>query len=328
MSSPKILVTGSSGFLGAWVVRDLIERGVDFVLFDRDPDLRRLEALVPGPLPDVTFETGDVADDELVVATASKHGVTSILHLAALQMPFCRPNPMLGARVNILGTLAVFEAARRLDHVTKVVYASSAAVIGPEEFYEGRQVTDRDALSPATHYGVFKQANEGAARVYHLDHGVASIGLRPWTVYGLGRDQGLTSDATRAIKAALLGRPFTLRYSGKNALQYAGDVAAAFVESALDERDVCRTFNLRGEVEEMTDFVARIETLLPEAKGLITLSGGQIPVAYDIDDSDLRAFLPDLRRTSVAEGIAATLADFRRLRGEGRLETRELDEGL
>jgi len=326
MSTRKILVTGSSGFLGAWVVRDLIKRGVDFVLFDRDPSLRRLEALLPDPLPEVTLETGDVADDNQVVEIASRHGVTAILHLAALQMPFCRPNPMLGARVNVLGTLAVFEAARRLDHVQKVVYASSAAVIGPSEFYQGRQVTDADALSPATHYGVFKQANEGAARVYHLDHGVSSIGLRPWTVYGLGRDQGLTSDATRAVKAALLGRPFTLRYSGLNALQYAGDVAATFVAAALDSRRVCRTFNLRGEVEHMTDFVARIEALLPTAKGLIQLSGGQIPVAYDMDDADLRAFLPDLPRTSLADGIAATLADFRRLQAAGRLDAAELDE--
>ena len=53
---------------------------------------------------------------------------------------------------------------------------------------------------PTTHYGVFKRANEGNARVYYLDHGLNSVGLRPLTVYGVNRDTGLTSDPTKAKK--------------------------------------------------------------------------------------------------------------------------------
>ena len=269
-SKDRILVTGASGFLGAWVVRELIRRQVPCVLFDRDPDLRRLDDLLPGR-PDLPVETGDIADLPTILDVVRRHEPTAVIHLAALQMPFCRPNPMLGAQVNVLGTLAVFEAARQLGSIRQIVYASSAAVIGPEEYYQGRTVTDESPLAPATHYGVFKQANEGAARVYFNDHKVSSIGLRPWTVYGLGRDQGLTSDATRAIKAALLGRPYKLRYSGRNALQFARDVAAAFVLCALDSRQVGKTFNLRGDVIEMTDFIQTLEELLPQSKGLIEL---------------------------------------------------------
>jgi nucleoside-diphosphate-sugar epimerase len=262
-----------------------------------------------------------------VLDVVGRHRPTAIIHLAALQIPFCRPNPMKGATVNVLGTLAVFEAARQLGFVRKLVYASSAAVIGPERLYGGRMVGDDAPLSPATHYGVFKQANEGAARVYFLDHGVSSIGLRPWTVYGLGRDQGVTSDATRAIKAALLGRPYTIRYSGRNALQYAGDVAACFVECALDTRAVQKTFNLRGQVVAMEAFISEIERQLPGAASLLKLSGEPIPVACDLDDSELRAFLPNLVETPLAEGISRTLADFRRLQAAGRLSTADLDEG-
>ncbi len=314
VADERILVTGASGFLGAWIVRDLLERGVECVLFDRDPSLRRLDDLIPNR-PELTVETGDIADADLLTEVAERRGVTRILHLAALQIPSCRPNPMNGARVNVLGTLAVFEAARRLERVRKVVYASSAAVIGPEEFYGKRTVTDRDALAPATHYGVFKQCNEGAAQVYFRDEGVPSIGLRPWTVYGLGRDQGLTSDATQAIAAAIEGRRFTIRYSGRNALQYAGDVAAAFVLSTLDDRAVCRTFNLRGEVVEMDAFVALIEAVIPGAKGLIEVSGDPIPVACDLDDSEYRSFLPDAPSTSLEEGIRRTVDDLRRVQG-------------
>ena len=309
----KILVTGASGFLGAWIVRDLVERGVDCVLFDRDSDLRRLDDLMPDR-PNLVLETGDIAEASDVLGAVERHGITRIIHLAALQIPGCRPDPMQGARVNVLGTLSVFEAARRIGHVRKVVYASSAAVIGPEEFYSGRTVKDDDPLSPATHYGVFKQCNEGNARVYWLDDGVSSIGLRPWTVYGLGRDQGVTSDATQAIAAAMDGRPFTIRYSGRNALQFAGDVGGAFVLSALDDRPVCRTFNLRGHVVEMKEFIARIDAVIPGSKDLITLSGDPIPVACDLDDADFRAFLPHAPTTSLEEGIRHTVDGLRRVK--------------
>lgn len=324
--SSKILVTGASGFLGAWVVRNLEERGLDYVLFDRDPELRRLDDLLPERPANLALETGDIADLDTVLDVVRRHEPTAVIHLAALQMPFCRPNPMLGARVNVLGTLAVFEAARQLDSIQKVVYASSAAVIGPEDFYDGGTVGNDAPLSPATHYGVFKQANEGAARVYFLDHGVSSIGLRPWTVFGLGRDQGLTSDATRAIKAALLGREYTIRYSGRNALQFAGDVANAFVECAVDERAIQKNFNLRGQVVEMADFIAELDRRLPGAAELIKLSGGPIPVACDLDDSELRGFFPSLPETPLDEGISRTLADFRRLQAAGRLSTADLEE--
>ncbi len=325
-SADRILVTGASGFLGAWTVRELVRRDVPCVLFDRDPELRRMDDLVPGRPDEIPVETGDIADLPTVLDVVRRHEPTAVIHLAALQMPYCRPNPMEGARVNVLGTLAVFEAARQLDSIRQVVYASSAAVIGPEDLYGGKRVTDDSPLAPATHYGVFKQANEGAARVYFRDHGVSSIGLRPWTVYGLGRDQGLTSDATRAIKAALLGRPYTMRYSGRNALQFARDVAAAFVLCALDARQVGRTFNLRGDVVEMTDFVHTLEELLPQSKGLIRLSGGPIPVACDLDDAELCKFLPALPRTPLDQGVDQTIADFRRLHESGRLSTHDLED--
>ncbi len=321
----RILLTGASGFIGAWVARELLQRQVPFVLFDRDPDLRRLDALVPGRPDDLPLETGDIADAGLLTSLVERHRVTSIIHLAALQMPFCRPDPLEGARVNVLGTLAAFEAARRTGRVKQLVYASSAAVIGPEEYYGGKTVANDAPLAPATHYGVFKQANEGSARVYHLDHGISSVGLRPWTVFGLGRDQGLTSDATKAIKAAVLGRPFTIRYGGRNALQYARDVAATFVLSALSAKPGAHAFNLRGEVVEMTDYVAEIERVIPAAKGMIKTEGGPIPVACDLDDAPLQAFLPALPRTSLRQGIESTAADFRRLLDAGTIGAADLE---
>ncbi len=321
----SILVTGSSGFIGAWIVKDLLERQKKLVLFDRDTSQRRLVDIMPGDPRNLTTVAGDIADLSTLRDLIDQHEVTSIIHLAGLQIPTCRADPLAGAQVNVGGTLAVFEAARAAGTVEQVVYASSAAVIGPEACYPPGRIPNDAPLYPATHYGVFKQCNEGNAHIYFQDHGINSVGLRPWTVYGVGRDQGVTSDATRAIKSAAVGRPFMFRYSGRNALQYAGDVAASFVLSALTPAEGARTYNLRGTVVEMTDYIQQIEDLHPTAKGLITLSGDAIPVACDLDDAELRAYLPDLPDTSLRDGIRQTLESFQSMQDSGTLDTADLD---
>ena len=86
---------------------------------------------------------------------------------------------------------------------------------------------------PTTHYGVYKQANEGTARVYALDDGHRrASALRPMTVYGAGRDQGLTSSPTTAIAAAVLGMPYTIAFGGRTLYQYAEDVARTLLAAS------------------------------------------------------------------------------------------------
>ena len=136
---------------------------------------------------------GDIADLNAVERSLDEHAITHVIHLAALQVPFVRADPPLGARVDVLGTVNVFEAVRRRkDRLAPLVYASSIAALG-------------DGDHPSTLYGVFKWANEGTGERYFEDYGVSSIGLRPHTVYGPGRDQGLTSAPTTALVAAAAG---------------------------------------------------------------------------------------------------------------------------
>ena len=141
-------------------------------------------------------------------------------------MPTCQADPVTGAFVNIVGTLNVFESAKALG-LARVIYASSAAVFGASD--ANSPLGESAQSEPATHYGVFKRTNEGNARVYFLDHGLSSVGLRPLTVYGVNRDSGLTSDPTKAMKAAVLGLPFHIRFSGATDFQYVADTAAAFL---------------------------------------------------------------------------------------------------
>jgi len=180
------------------------------------------------------------------------------------------------------------------------VYASSAAVWGPAELYDDRELTEEDPLNPATHYGIFKQANEACARVFYETHGISSIGLRPWTVYGLGRDEGLTADPTLAIRAAVAGEQFKIRITGYLDFQYVEDVADALIACA-------HVFNFSGEMASIEQFVTELLRQEPRAASLITAEGPQVPVAYRMRDEALSRLVPGIHKTPLRKGIQKTL---------------------
>jgi UDP-glucose 4-epimerase len=323
----KFLVTGAKGFIGAWTVKNLVERGDRPYLLDLDTDAHRLRALLsPEQMQAFTFIRGDVTSFEDVERAVAQNGITHIIHFAALQVPACAANPRLGAQVNVVGTLNVFEAARaHAGVVKKVVYASSAAVFGPEELYGSTTVPEGAPLEPTNHYGVFKQCNEGNARIYFKNHGISSAGLRPWAVYGVGRDVGMTSDPTKAIKAAVIGRPYKIRFTGGLDLQYVNDTARIALRCAEMETPGARVYTLRGAVVQVEDFLSELRRQIPAARDLIRAEGKKLSIAYDLDDSALARDLGDVPRTPLAEGIRETCEIFRRLEHEGRLDTRDLE---
>src|SRR4051812_6053095 len=156
-------ITGAQGCIGSWIVKALLERGDTAVIFDRSEDQRRLAAIIsPEDLVRARFVLGDITDIAAVRSAVEESGAKKIIHLAGLQVPTCKADPVAGAFVNIIGTLNVFESAKAIG-AARIVYASSAAVFGASKTDE--PVTESTATEPATHYGVFKRANEGNARV-------------------------------------------------------------------------------------------------------------------------------------------------------------------
>ncbi|MGH9882544.1 MAG: NAD-dependent epimerase/dehydratase family protein, partial [Pyrinomonadaceae bacterium] len=225
LSGKTFLLTGAYGFIGAWIVKRLLARNARVVIFDLSEAPHRLRLIMDDDeLARTTLVKGDITDADALPAVIAKFAVSNIIHLAGLQVPICRADPRRGAMVNVIGTINVFEAARQASpRISNVVYASSAAVFGATE--GDRAMTERDEPQPSSHYGVFKRCNEGNAHVYYLDHGLNSTGLRPLTVYGVGRDFGMTSDPTKAMKAAVVGRPFHIRFGGRTDFQYVADTA-------------------------------------------------------------------------------------------------------
>ncbi|MGI9382844.1 MAG: NAD-dependent epimerase/dehydratase family protein, partial [Methyloligellaceae bacterium] len=123
----SILITGASGFLGAWIMQRLSKEDVDVIACDLRPDETRLQMVTEGHAPaNVTWEQLDVSDTDKAVALAKRYEPAAIIHLAALLIPDCRDNPPAAVRINVLGDANMFEAARQVGN-TSVVFTSSAA---------------------------------------------------------------------------------------------------------------------------------------------------------------------------------------------------------
>ncbi len=314
-------ITGAQGCIGSWIVKALAERGDRPCVFDRSSDTRRLSAIMsPADLELVRFMVGDITDAAAVLAALEESSAQRVIHLAGLQVPACQTDPPTGALVNVVGTLNVFEAARTAG-VKGLVYASSAAVFGLSE--DDGPLDESAACEPTTHYGVFKRTNEGNARVYFMQHELSSVGLRPLTVYGVNRDAGLTSDPTKAMKAAVLGLPFHIRFGGATDFQYVADTAAAFVACADTMPDGAHVFNLHGETVE----VARIAAVINEKAGreLVTFGGEPIPIAPAMNDAAIRRVRGELPSTPLDTGITDTMKRFAALRDAGRLDTSDIE---
>ena len=322
----RVLLTGGYGCIGSWIVRNLLQRGDQVWVYDLKEDLHRLQLILDkDQVREVTFVQGDVTDQTRLRDALQKNGVTHLIHLAGLQVPVCRADPILGAKVNVLGTLAVFEAMRQLQgQVQRLVYLSSSAVFGPPEKYPAGPLADDVPLIPATHYGVFKCCNEGNARIYFQDFGLSSIGLRPWTVFGVGRDFGMTSEPTKAIKSLALDRAYHITYGGWQDLQFVDDVAKIIVRCLEVPYQGSKSYNIRGHVVDLPTFHKALCAVEPAATKLITYGERQLTIAYDLDDSALQRDLGPMPRTPLEEGIRKTLQQFRDLQMQGRLDTADL----
>ena len=303
----RYLVTGVLGCLGAWVARAALDDGDVVVGYDIGDDRGRLELVLGSRAGDVVVVRGDITDLETLERTLDEHEVTRVVHLAALQVPFVRADPPLGMRVNVAGTVNVFEAvARRVGRIPGVAYASSAAVYNA---FDPSPAPESGGTSPATLYGVSKLADEGMARVYGRDAGLGSVGLRPYVVYGPARDQGMTSGATQAIRAAVSGEPYTIGFSGTAQYDFAPDVARALVIAAHAAAGSARVYNFPGAVAPVDELVAAIVASVPEAE--IDWSGEPLPFPPELEAVGFERELGPLPHTPLADGVARTVAAFR-----------------
>jgi nucleoside-diphosphate-sugar epimerase len=307
--SERFLVTGAYGCIGAWTVRQLIREDAEVIAVDAVDDDRRLRDLMPADeLAAVRFVQADIADPAQVADFFALEP-THVIHLAAMQVPHCRSNPVLGAQVNVVGTVALFVAAAAAGVSTPLVYASSVAAFAAAD--GGGQAPAEPRGRPDTHYGVYKTANEGTARIFATESAVNSIGLRPYVVYGVGRDRGMTAAPTESMLAAVHGPASTIPFGGRGYLHSAPDVAAAFIAAARTGFNGATVLNIPGTSVLIDEVVAEIERAIPEAAGLIEFGGPALPFPAELDSHEFAGIVGDVPVTALAHGVAETIRHFR-----------------
>jgi len=306
----RTLVTGALGCLGAWTIKALLDLGEEPVGYDLGGDDARLRLVLNDEeRARVTLLEGDVTDGDALGRALDEHDVTRVVHLAALQVPFCRVDPARGAHVNVFGTVVVFEAVKaRRQRISGLAYASSTAVYNPTD---PSPAPESGGSSPSTLYGVYKLANEGTARIFWHDEDVPSIGIRPYVVYGPGRDQGLTSGPSLAMAAAARGESYKIAYGGTAQYDFAPDVGRAFALAARAAADNAHVANFPGEPSTMEELVSEIEGAVPEVVGEITWEEGQLPFPESLQSNLLERLVGPLPRTSLAVGVRQTIEHFR-----------------
>ena len=303
----RYLVTGGTGFIGAYAVRALLEAGHQVTVFDLMPNREFLaDVLGAPPGDDVRVVSGDVTDLVFVLRTMHEAQAQRVVHLAATLSISSEANPLRTLKVNCEGTINVFEAALALG-VTKVVWASSVSVFGSAE--RGDEIIANDAHhAPLGLYGAVKSMNESLGRHYKRQRGLDNVGLRFTAVYGYGKALTIARGTGVDFITELLEKPAAgeagVINNGDDVPDwlYAEDVARAIYLAS--EAPPCAEAGLTicGEARSMQEAVAYVRQLLPTGR---YPGGARTPVRshalrsfHDRSRYRLQPTIPDGRRIS------------------------------
>jgi UDP-glucose 4-epimerase len=304
------LITGGSGCVGSYIIRDLLRAGETVVNYDLDLKQDVLKQVVePEALATLITVQGDATDFFNICRTIKEYEVRDVIHLASLQIPASNANPPLAERINVGGLINVLEAARILD-VKKVVWASSVAVFGLPAEYDFKPVANDAHHRPQSVYGACKSLGEYFLSYYHDTYGVNCLGLRYTAIYGVGRERGLSSFSTEMIRKVAAGEAYEVPF-GDDTIdwQYVEDVSSVTLRAVEVERTKTRVFNTKGDYRPVKDGVEFLKQLDPTAQ--LTLAPGRFGISWNYDTTPLERELGFQPRYSMEQGIKATYEAYK-----------------
>jgi UDP-glucuronate 4-epimerase len=319
-----ILVTGAAGFIGYHVASALLERGETVVGVDnlnpyysvalKEARLARLRGHAA-----FVFEQADIADRAALPQLAARHpGIDRIVHLAAQAgVRYSLQNPYAYVEANVMGHLVLLEAARRLEGLRSLVYASSSSVYGANK---KQPFSVEDAVdTPVSLYAATKRADELITEAYCHLYRLPCTGLRFFTVYGpWGRPDMAAYLFTDAIVA---GRPIDVYNEGRMArdFTYIDDIVAGVI-AALDRPPEANAAGVRHNIynlgnhrpEKLLDFIAVLERELGRTaeKRLLPMQPGDVVESF----ADIEATRRDLGfepKTPIEVGLARFVAWYK-----------------
>jgi UDP-glucose 4-epimerase len=185
-NNSTVLVIGGAGFIGGFVVSELLKTTVGKVViydnFTRGKH-ENIEKSLEDPRCSVFPDGGDIRDRD--VLDVAMKGVDYVVHLAAMWLLHCKDYPRTAFDVNIAGTFNVLEACVN-NNIKRLVYSSSASVYGDASEVP---MTEEHPFNNRNFYGASKIAGEAMCRAFHDRYGLSYVGLRYMNVFGPGQDQ-------------------------------------------------------------------------------------------------------------------------------------------
>ncbi len=315
MTQKTILITGGYGCIGAAAAKWLLSHSdANLVIGSRRVDSTRTERVFDGAdVSRMQFVELDVQNQSALEQILQRFDVTHVAHMAALQTPDCNAHRDLGLQINLGGTQNMIEAIKSTQTpIHRFIYASSVAVYGPRDFYAAGQVPMLAPPQPVNVYGVWKLAGERISEFFWQDTGIPTISLRPGVLYGPGRDAGLTSTPTTAMKCVALDLPYEIPFRTQQDYLYSFDVGAAVGTSLLAPFDGYGLFTLPSltlTTQNIFDSLRKAAEQLGVASQFkISIGDGEVPFICELDYEPFNVAFPGVPRTPLDEAVHETLA--------------------
>lgn len=295
-----VLVTGATGFLGKYVVRQLAESGTRVVAADlRIPDDAVLE-------PGVEQTSCDVRDLRRLLRICSENGVERIIHLASLLAPASQADPYTSTEVNVLGTQNVFEAAVQLG-LANVTWATSQAVFGHVTTDVDTVLTEHTPHHPDNAYGWAKSYAEGVSQQYRSRYGVNLIGLRIAMVYGSGKERGEGKFTEHLFDRPAMGMDSVVPFGDDTfCWQHVADVADAFVRCVRLDAAPQAVYNIPGRRATLREATEVVMEILPDVT--VEREPGLLGFPYNFsDDAFMELVGHEYEMVPLRAGVEQTL---------------------
>jgi nucleoside-diphosphate-sugar epimerase len=321
----RVFITGGAGFIGSFVARELLARGVETVLFDSfvayvsplEVDLHLyLKERMKGIEHQAIILRGDTTNLSDVRRAIEAHKPDVIIHLAALPIADLSNRYSEEAVKSILqGTVNVLETIRDTDTVQRFIYTSSSMIYGDFQYVPA----DEDhPKKPKDIYGGTKLAGEILTEAFGRRFGIEYVIVRPSAVYG-------PTDVNRRVtqiflENAMAGKPLTLHNGGSSELDftYVEDTASGIVKAAFEKSAANQVFNItRGEGRSLKELADTLQRWFPDAKSIVEKQPESMmrPKRGALDISKAKKLLGFEPRYSLEQGIEKYVAFVREFKG-------------